>query len=616
MCGISILINKNNTAVTAADIKVMNDKVMHRGPDDEGYYYGTGFAFGHRRLAIVDTSAAGHQPMQKGADCIVFNGMLYNYIELRQELMQEGHIFHSGTDTEVILAAYQQWNTDAFRKFNGMWAFGIYDAGRQQIILCRDHFGIKPLYYTSGTQFFSAASEIKQFTALPGFKNVLNKTSTVQFLANGWLNYSDETFFRGVQALRPGHYLQYNLAEQKSAVHEWYNLPKAVVPVKDDLETATGTVRTLFQSSVALRMRADVKVGSCLSGGIDSSAIVSTVHAAQGANGHFSTITSCYTDARYDEQPYSNQVSEQTGFRAIKVFPHLQQLFTAGDLDTMLYHQDQPFSSASHYSEFNVFRAAKENHITVMLDGQGSDEYLCGYPDFFAVYIGQLLRTGQWRTVIKAIRNGGMNNSSAGLLAKELLKIKWIYPIIKKAKKIMGRPAHGWMSREAKELLKNKGIVLATDSIRSFSLQQLMYSSIPYQLHSEDRNSMLFAIESRLPFLDHRLVEYITGLPDQFKIRNGFSKYILRAALPELPPAVRWRKDKLGFAAPDKEWVYENHAFIRKELEQAIAETPFFSSGLLQRFDRFIKGELGYEPIYFRAMALRRFCRIFNMEMD
>ena len=171
------------------------------------------------------------------------------------------------------------------------------------------------------------------------------------------------------------------------------------------------------------------------------------------------------------------------------------------------------------------------------------------------------------------------------------------------------------MSDKAQSWLKSKEMDFAATGIRALSIQQLVYSSIPYQLHSEDRNSMLFAVESRLPFLDHRLVEYVLGLPADYKINQGYTKYILRQALPELPPAVRWRKDKLGFAAPDKEWVYQNHEMIRSELEQAINELPFFGPVLLQRFDRFINGELGYEPIYFRAMALNRFCRIFKMEL-
>jgi len=615
MCGISILINKNNHAVSPGLIRNMNDKVMHRGPDDEGYYYGQDFAFGHRRLSIIDTSRAGHQPMQKGNACIVFNGMIYNYVELRQELTAAGYTFSSQTDTEVILAAYQHWNTGAFKRFNGMWAIVIYDAPAQKIIFCRDHFGIKPLYYTTNSNYFAAGSEIKQFTVLPGFKSVLNKSVTVNFLARGWLNYSDETFFTGVNALTPGHYLQYSLSDKNFSVHEWYSLEKSVTTVGDDFEKATTTVSSLFRSSVQMRMRADVKVGSCLSGGIDSSSIVSVVHEQQSANDYFTTFTSCYEDSRYDEQQYSDLVTRQTGFAAVKVFPDLQHLLTAGDLDTMLYHQDQPFSSASHYSEFSVFKTAHASQMKVVLDGQGSDEYFCGYPEFFSEYIAAFLRRGKLRKAINAVNLKDGTGTTATERWKALWNVWMWYPAIEKAKKLLRKPVYPWMSDKAQSWLKGKEMDFAATGIRALSIQQLVYSSIPYQLHSEDRNSMLFAVESRLPFLDHRLVEYVLGLPADYKINQGYTKYILRQSLPELPPAVRWRKDKLGFAAPDKEWVYQNHEMIRSELEQAINELPFFSPVLLQRFDRFIKGELGYEPIYFRAMALNRFCRIFKMEL-
>jgi asparagine synthase (glutamine-hydrolysing) len=614
MCGISIIINKNNQAVHPDIIRNMNDKVIHRGPDDEGYYFGDGFAFGHRRLSIIDTSAAGHQPMQKNADCIVFNGMVYNYIELRNELISEGYEFKSQTDTEVILAAYQHWKTDAFKKLNGMWAIGIYDHAEQNIILSRDHFGIKPLYYTHTAYSFAAASEIKQFTVLPGFNPVLNTSTTINFLTKGWLNYSDETFFKGVYALHPGHYLRYNLQTHQSATAEWYNLQKSIIPVTATEEEAVSEVRNLFESSVRLRMRSDVPVGSCLSGGIDSSSIVSLIHREGLANNYFSTFTSCYNNKLYDEQEYSDAVTKQTGFPSVKIFPDLQQLFTAGHFDTMLYHHDQPFSSASHYSEFNVFKAAKENNITVMLDGQGADEYVCGYPEFFTMYIRELMGKGQYGKILQLIRERGKHGKGFLKVFNDAIKSIYGYPLLGHIKNISGKLAFPWLTEEGNTMMKDTMFPVPED-IRSLSIQELGCSSLPYQLHSEDRNSMLFSIESRLPFLDHRLVEYITGLPSHYKINKGYTKYVLRQALPELPAPVRWRKDKIGFAAPDKEWVKENAALVRNELQLTIKETPFFTKHLLYRFDRFIANKLGYEPVYFRAMALRRFCRIFKMEM-
>ena len=614
MCGISIIIDRKNNPVPAFLVKSMNDKVLHRGPDDEGYFSGPYFVFGHRRLSIIDTSTAGHQPMFRDRDCIVYNGMLYNYIELRKELINEGYSFRSQTDTEVILAAYQVWGTAAFQKFNGMWAFAIYDDANQTITFCRDHFGIKPLYYTTAGDMFLAASEIKQFTALPEFTPVLNHPIAFNFLTSGLLNYSGETFFEGVNTVPPGHYMQYDLRSHKLHSFEWYNLPAASKSIQATEKEASEGIKYLFTSSVQMRMRADVKVGGCLSGGVDSSSIVSLIHDRRMANGEFTTFTSCYQNKKYDEQHFSDLVTKQTGFRAVKIYPELQQLVTAGHLDQMLYHQDQPFSSASHYSEFNVFKAAHENGMKVMLDGQGSDEYLCGYPEFFVAFIRELVKRGKLVEALRCIRLKGSHGAGSASIVKNILRSVYGYPLLGFAKNIIGKPAFPWMKTEFYRSSKNDFMEFEGNDIHELSLQQIMHSSIPYQLHSEDRNSMMFSIESRLPFLDHRLVEFVIGLPSSFKINKGYTKFILRTALTELPEAIRWRKDKVGFAAPDKEWVYENHSLVKEELQSAVRDTPFFSNDLLHRFDRFISGQLGYEPIYFRAMTLNRFCRIFNMQ--
>jgi asparagine synthase (glutamine-hydrolysing) len=603
MCGISVIVNQKNGPVAASHIKAMSDKVIHRGPDDEGYFLSHNFGFGHRRLSIVDTSSAGHQPMHRRKDCIVFNGMVYNYIELRDELIAAGYKFHSQTDTEVILIAYQHWGVEAFKKFNGMWAFVIYDHERQSLTLCRDHFGIKPLYYTIAGDLFLAGSEIKQFTALPEFSPVLDETVAINFLTHGWLNYSEHT------------YLQYDLRTHQTKISEWYNLLNSAKPVQASEDNARQQVRFLFQSSVHMRMRADVHVGSCLSGGIDSSSIVSLIHNNGIANEHFTTFTSCYNNKEYDEQQFSDLVTRQTGYRAVKVFPELQELITDRHLDVMLYHQDQPFGSASHYSEFSIFKAAGENNMKVILDGQGSDEYLCGYPEFFTAYICELLREGKLGTAMKTLRTKGSHGSGFSSVLKQFLKSAYGYSMLGFVKKNLGKPAYPWIKKEFHSQAKKSVRQFEGRDIHDLSIQQLRHSSIPYQLHSEDRNSMMFSIESRLPFLDHRLVEYVVGLPSSFKINKGYTKFIFRAALAELPPSIRWRTDKMGFVAPEKEWVLENHTMIRNELELAVNEMPFFSKELLTRFNRFVQGKLGYEPIYFRAMALNRFCRIFKMEV-
>jgi asparagine synthase (glutamine-hydrolysing) len=516
------------------------------------------------------------------------------------------------------MAAYEQWGTGAFARFNGMWAFAIYDSLKGEIVCSRDHFGIKPMYFTHTGNWFLAGSEIKQFTVFPDFRPVLNKQVAINFLVNGLLNYSDQTFFSGVNELRPGHYLQYRLSDHRVSVHRWYDLDKASREIGDPFPKAVERTRELFTDSVRLRMRSDVPVGSCLSGGLDSSSMVSVIHAQHMANGTFATVTSCYEDARYDEQKFSDEVTGQTGFRSLKVYPDLDDLWEKGDFDKMLYHQDQPFSTASHYSEFCVFREARKNRIIVMQDGQGSDEYLCGYGEFFIVRVRELLRRFRWREAWRLIRAKAVHRQRSAMAEfRSFLQAAYGYRLIRLAKRLTGKSDYPWISAEWSKLAGKNLVQFGDKGIRELSITEIVHSSIPYQLHSEDRNSMMFSIESRLPFLDPRLVEYVIGLPSSFKIsREGYTKFILREAIPELPDAIRTRKDKMGFVAPDAPWVIQNKETIRKELEEVIARTGIFSNRLLERFDDFINGRLGYEPIYFRAMAFSRFLKIFKIELN
>ncbi|MBS1596770.1 MAG: asparagine synthase (glutamine-hydrolyzing) [Bacteroidetes bacterium] len=617
MCGISLIINKKNNPVEDSQLRNMNNMVIHRGPDDEGYYHGKNFAFGHRRLSIIDLSQAGHQPMVRDNYCINYNGEIYNYLELIQELTGLGHIFKSHTDTEILLPAYWEWGVKAFDKFNGMWAFMLYDASKQEIILCRDRFGVKPLYYTTVGDLFLAASEIKQFTAIAQFKPILNKEVTVNFLTNGWLNYSEETFFEGVCELRPGHYMIYDLKTHKIKINQWYNLRTAISDSKATEKEATQMVNNLLTDSINLRMRADVNVGSCLSGGIDSSSIVSIIHDKKFANKNFITITSCYKDKQYDEQEFSDAVSKQTGFTSVKVFPQLDQLLDHGQLDKMIYHHDQPFSGASHYSEFSVFDAARKNGVVVLLDGQGSDEYFCGYSEFFSTYTHALFSRGKFAKALQNLREKNNNgNMSIGQLVSAFLKEKYYHPLIKFIKRIISKKDFPWLNPAWEKMARKKVLTFPSNNIKELSIQEILHSSLPYQLHSADRSSMSFSLEVREPFMDYRLIEYVIGLPDAYKIKNGYSKYVLREAVTVLPEPVKSRSHKMGFVAPDKVWMLANKEKIRVQLEEAVQQTKIFSEDLLERFDLFTEGKRAYEPIYFRAISLNRFCKIFKMQLS
>jgi asparagine synthase (glutamine-hydrolysing) len=617
MCGISLLIDREGNEAEEGLLRAMNRKVLHRGPDDDGAYLHKNVGLGHRRLSIIEVSSKGHQPMEGNDNYITYNGEIYNYIELRNELESLGYQFTTASDTEVILAAWEAWGPTAFSKMNGMWAIILYDKKLNKVILSRDHFGIKPLFYTITGQYFLAGSEIKQFTVFPSFKAGLNESVAYNFLAHGWLNYSDESFFQDVYSLKPGHYLEYDLTTNTYSTIEWYNLSAAIREVKDDFKTATAKVLELLTDSIRIRMRSDVRVGSCLSGGLDSSGIVSIIHSNRFANGSFATITSCYDDPDYDERYFRDIVSKHTSYPSLSVFPDLDDLFEKNHLDLMLYHLEQPIATASHYSEFKVFEEAAKNGLKVMHDGQGADEYQLGYDEFYSILVRNQLRSGNIPGYLNSVRTKALQTDSS--IFKELrssFQNNIFYPSVIKYKKLLGLSEDSWLAENWTKSCRTEMFKQADTDCNAFSADQMRFSSLPYQLHSQDRNSMHFSVESRLPFLDPRLVEYVMGLPTNYKVNKGYSKYILREALAQLPEQVRYRKHKMGFPAPDKSWIKENATTIRKELENAVNEVPFFNSTLLLRYERFLKGNLDYEPIYIRAISFARFLKIFNFSYN
>lgn len=616
MCGISLAINKNNTSVNPDLINSMNDKVIHRGPDDEGYFFGPNYALGHRRLAIIDLSSGGHQPRVDRDLAISFNGEIYNYIELRDELKILGHVFQSGSDTEVIIKAYREWGINAFSRFNGMWAIILADMTANEIILCRDQFGIKPLYYCTIGNGFYAGSEIKQFTCIPEFTAELNHKVAINFILSGLLNYSEETFFNKVLALNPGYLLRYSLTSHQYSSIGWYKLREQIHKSNPSYQQSVQHVRSLMIESIRLRMRSDVLVGSCLSGGIDSSTIVGLSKSQALTNSEFLTITCCFDDERHDERYFSDQVSGSTGFPSLKIFPNLRWLIEDNLFDRMLYHQDQPFSGATHYLEYCVYKCARENNRTVMLGGQGSDEYLAGYDDFFYVVTKELLLAFRFRGAFNLLRIRAITKGLYFLdELRSFLKSELFFPVALLAKKLLGIDSQPWLSKKWKNLAKMYKRDFKSTSILELSILQMEKTSLPYQLHSEDRNSMMFSIESRLPFLDHRLVEYCMGLPAGYKVKDGVTKAVLRDAIHELPDEIRNRKHKMGFISPDADWMLSNSSAIRAELKAAILETGMFTIDLVKRFDRFVDGEIGYDPVFFRVMALNRFIKVFKMKV-
>lgn len=622
MCGISGIISF--VPLPLGSLHLMTDCIRHRGPDDEGFVLfpcldgqadprggpdtpddvlraellyspiSNGareglfhFGLGHRRLSILDLSPLGHQPMctQDGRYWIVFNGEVYNYVELRAELENLGHSFISRTDTEVILAAYAQWGDGCLARFNGMWAFAIYDSKVKTLFLARDRFGVKPLYYWASPEgLFAFASEIKQFTVLPGWQAKLNGQRAYDYLVFGITDHTEETMFAGVFQLRPGHCV--TLAVDDASVvqpgaplstHAWYELRPR--PFAGSFDDAAREFRSLFEQSIALRLRADVPVGSCLSGGLDSSSIVCVLNELlrnQGGQALQKTFSACSDVARFDERKWIDLVVGKTGVDAHYVYPALDRLFE--ESPSITWHQDEPFGSTSIYAQWCVFRLAAQNGVKVMLDGQGADEQLCGYHGFFGPRLATLLKS--WRFADLVADLGGMRRLH-GYSVLSSLKFMLPYLLPEKLTHVLRRvggythPRPSWLNlgrlqAEAVDPFWKLGA--RGGGIQALSWTQLTGANLQMLLHWEDRNSMAQSIESRVPFLDYRLVEFVLGLPDEFKVAGGMTKRVLRESMHGvLPDEIRNRLDKLGFVTPEEVWMRESmpHMFMNR-IEQAL----------------------------------------------
>ncbi|HEX2900935.1 MAG TPA: asparagine synthase (glutamine-hydrolyzing) [Bacteroidia bacterium] len=497
-----------------------------------------------RRLSIFDLSSRGFQPMrdQKG-NVIIFNGEIYNWVELRDELKNRAHRFSTETDTEVVLAAYRQWGPECLQRFNGMWSMVIWDAIQQRVFVANDRIGIKQLYQWGNAEEWMLASEIKAIRTLPHGPKELDADTVDFFLRHGQIDLTTQTTLRDVQRFQPGHFVKARVQEiTKAAAQPYWDFPTTGVR-KISLEDATQELRFLLDDAIRLRMRSDVPWGTTLSGGLDSSSIIYAAHKLRLKLGHSSpirTFTAVFPGKEGDESAFVRFIQGELGLDASYTNP--LERFDFADFERFMYHQDQPVVSTSMYAQWSVMKAVGQSDVKVLLDGQGGDELFGGYHHHFYKYARALLLQGKL---------GAFN-----LLVEEycLLKgwdIKQVKQTVRNDVKLfvklkMGSKMPGPPQITAWNAASSLVDVLKLD-LRSFIMPSL--------LRYEDRNSMAFGIEARLPFLDYRIVEFALTLPDEYKIREGWQKFILRRAMPELPEKIRFRKDKKGFTTPHEEWM-------------------------------------------------------------
>ncbi len=574
MCGIAGIFHRDGRLVDPSVLTRMANAIVHRGPDDEGYFTDAHLGFAFRRLAILDLSPAGHQPMVSadGNLCIVFNGEIYNYLELREELKRLGFQFRSRSDTEVILAAYEAWGADCLRRFNGMWGMAIWDKRQRRLFCARDRFGVKPFYYIWNGGSFLFASEIKALMAVDDRPRKPDLVSLYNFLVIQRRDFSDRTFFDGVRQLEPGHYAV--VSEEGMSLHRYYSLN---INLDHAPDRPAERFLEIFRDSVRLRLRSDVPVGSCLSGGLDSSAVVCMMEQLLSADDGFTqkTFSACWEDPSVDERPYIDAVLAKTRIDGHRVFPTVEKLDV--DLDRLLWHQEEPFGSTSIYAQYAVMQIAHEQGMKVLLDGQGADELLAGYNQSYLGYWASQLRHGRVWEIMKSMRalRATGKQIPAGYYITLLLSLLPKTTAVAWKNRMLERNT-SLASREFGDTMRGALAASLDHDLREQTVsdfRMILRSLLSY----EDKNSMAFSIETRLPFLDVRLVEYVLALPELQKIRNGVRKHVLREALKGvIPHSILGRKDKIGFATPESAWQKEGPL---RERMRAI----FHSTSFLQR---------------------------------
>jgi len=609
MCGITGIVAIEDR-IDATVLQQMNDRLAHRGPDGEGFLLVSGsfgdlrhsfqrraqvgddvpvrVGLGHRRLAILDLSERGAQPMgtRDQRTWISFNGEIYNHPELRNELESAGHTFQTKTDTEVLLHAYVQWGPDCLARIDGMFAFALWDSQAGRLFCARDRLGIKPFYYATPKGHFIFASEIKALLAFPEIKAEADSQAVIGFLVHGNCDYAERTLFRHIHALPAGHAITLDAATGRTDVRRYWSL---------ELRQERGTgdaahvdrVRDSLVKTVRSHLLSDVRAGSCLSGGLDSSTLVGVIgklwredrDATSAIGDRLYTFTSCYERQRaFDEREYALAAADAVGARAHLVFPSPDDFWS--NFERLAWHQDMPFGSLSFYAQWRVMRAAREAGVKVLIDGQGGDEVFGGYAKFRYAYLASLLQSGRLAAATQELR-GMLRHGDRYVLdvrqgfrylpapVRRFLNVDSVLQRVliggwRDALTDESTPATRWW-RYARQNANGSG----PTPLQRIQMDDILIDTLPQLLRMEDRSSMAFSLEARVPLLDHHVVELGVSLPDHLKVNRGWSKFAVRQAMAGLlPETVRWRKTKLGFAAPDRTWIAND---LRSRIDELLS---------------------------------------------
>ncbi|MEZ4478584.1 MAG: asparagine synthase (glutamine-hydrolyzing) [Nitrospira sp.] len=626
MCGIAVTIGLNGRMIERSAVERMADSLFHRGPDDSGIYLDASVGMGFRRLSILDLSEAGHQPMVTADQqyVLVFNGEIFNYVELRAELITLGYEFRSSGDSEVLLAAYREWGRECLAKLNGMWAFVIYDRRRRCLFGSRDRFGVKPLYVSRVDGVVQFASEIKALRASGYLRTGINWKTAAAFLLEGRLDSQAETFYEGIEEIPPGSGFEVGLdgTWQQWLFWSLESLSPTIV------ENPADTFADLFEDSVRIRMRSDVPVGVCLSGGLDSTAIICAAARQQGEGGARSREALqafCYMAKEFDESRYIADTLAQTHAQLRQLETSPSELWS--DLQKLLWFQDEPVHTMTAVVGYQLMRLAASHGIRVVLNGQGADETIAGYSSYFQDYWVSLIQRGRvgdaWRAVTEYSQAHG---GSASQRFKEAVVrcVSWklhkvhAYRNWAQARRQARLRENRWYSHE---LLSYAGSGAAATPVATLShalKQSIVSAPLPLYLRIEDRNSMAHSVEARLPFLDYRLVSFVCGLPDEWKVRGPWNKYVLREGMRgRMPESVRGRVDKMGFPTASKKWfAHDLYEPLRDVLaSQTVRERGIYNAKvILADLERHRKGEADFANRLFHIAEFELLSDILRQE--
>ena len=567
-----------------ATIEAMVATLRHRGPDGEGVWLAPGIACGSTRLAILDLTPASDQPFRdEQADLtLVFNGEIYNYLELRQDLERRGHAFRSNGDTEVLLRAYEEWGEACPQHFNGMFAFAIWEGRRRRLVLARDRFGEKPLFISRTAEGLSFASEMKAILAVQPERRRPNRQAIYRYLARGDLNVDEATFFDGIVSLPPAHTLVVEQDGKERLQAYWH-------PVASDLPSGRHEriehLRELLFDSIRIRLRSDVTVGSSLSGGLDSSSIVATIDAQKGLQDiRQGTFSARFHSEAHDEGRFIARLSAQVETEPHEVWVDADR-FTA-ELSRLQYHQEEPIASSSPYAQWLVMELAQQHDTTVLMDGQGADEVLSGYDQAHGMFWAHWLRQGRLDRFLGEVVSFSRRYSD--LRAPALFGVYYSLP-----EQLRDRLAGYYYRSEnlvSEELRRDFAPAHAAsdhpfnDRLRNELVRWQTTTQLPEFLRYADRSSMAFGREVRLPFLDHRLVEYCFALPPDLLLRRAVTKVALREAMRGIvPDVILDRKDKIAYAPPQETWLLGPlQGWLQETLARAAARDDVFNPQALQ----------------------------------